>query len=148
MRTAILVVVVAAALLPTVAHAEFATPKETLEVRAPSVKRAKPLPVRTAMTPRLSVEDVLTKINNIYMTGLRRCYEKALAIDPSISGKVSLTFTINAMGHVSPDVDGSANGVNACVTSLASRWRFEAPRDDNGLPSEETFRISLVLATN
>ena len=145
-RNAVITAALVAAAVPATAHAEFAVQRNE-EIR-PSAKRVK-LPARaTEQTPRLSIEDMLGKINGVYMGGLRRCYTKALSMDPTAGGKVMVTFTINPWGRVTADVDGVSEMVESCVTSQARQWRFEIPRDANGKATQETFRVDLMLAPN
>ena len=89
---------------------------------------------------------VLDKINGVYMTGLQRCYKKALLEDATLSGKVSMAFTVNERGGLE---DGSARGasteVDACISSLMAGWRFAIPRDDDGDPTDAPFKLALAL---
>ncbi|HUS28694.1 MAG TPA: AgmX/PglI C-terminal domain-containing protein [Kofleriaceae bacterium] len=145
LRTAILVVAV---LLPAIAHAEFATPRDTGDVRpAATIKRTKversPSRVALVTTPRLTVDEVLTKINTIYMSGLQRCYRKSLAADPSLSGKVVLAFQVDADGHALSDITGGRK-FDECLSHIVAHWRFSPPANQN----DASFRISLALQNN
>jgi hypothetical protein len=95
-----------------------------------------------AMNAALTVDTMVDKINTTYIRGLRRCYNKGLAIDPSIRGKVTLTFSINSYGNVSGQATGISTQVDNCVASLIKTWRFGRPTDRR----EANYRISLVLA--
>ena len=117
--------------LPALAHAEFmAKPKSDVRALAP----------RLASEP-LTVDSMLAKIQSSYMSRLRRCYNRGLASDPSLSGKVTVMFTVNPYGRVRGAATGIAPKVDACLTSALSSWRFPtaAPR------KEATFRLSLSL---
>ena len=91
-------------------------------------------------------DNVLLKIQTLYMSGLQRCYRKALVADAQLSGKVSISFTIDDRGHVT---DASATGVTAqlssCVESQMGTWRFAIPRNKAGEPTDASFHVSLVL---
>ena len=146
MRNAILVVT-AALLFPMVAHAEFATPRDTPEVRASTfVKKTKieHAPSRVAVaTPRLTVDEVLQKVNTVYMSGLQRCYRKSLAYDPTISGKVMLAFQVGDDGSVQSNVP-VATKFDECLSRIVGNWRFSIP----ATAKDSSFKISLMLASN
>ena len=61
---------------------------------------------------------------------IERCYERALAQDPSLSGRLTVQFTIGADGAVSdarlPD-NGLNDSVGNCVLGRVRRWRFDPP---------------------
>jgi len=91
----------------------------------------------------LEINDVLTKVNGVYMAGLQRCYRKSLAIDPSVSGKLELAFNVAADGKVTSALSG--DGIELCLTNLMASWRFGVALDDGGMPTDASFKISLVL---
>lgn len=118
--------VVAAALLSsTVAHAELVTNKQARTMPPPET---------------LTVERVLDKITTSYMPGLRRCYNKGLVHDPALAGKVTVTFTVSPYGRVRGEATGIAPKVDTCLTAALATWRFPTAR------KEATFRISLLLS--
>ena len=126
---------VAAVLLPGIAHAEFAAKKTTTELRA-------------ATKPRetLTVNGMLDKINGEYLVGLQRCYSKGLAENPSLRGRITLTFTVNPYGHVSGTITGTTPKTDACLTAQVGKWRFPTPRDPKkGTPTEASFRLDMFL---
>ncbi len=129
------ILVAAALLVPGAAHAEFQTKQSTRSY----------MPARSATTEPLTVGVVLAKINNLYLTGFRRCYIKALSADPNVEGKVVVTFTVHATGRVSGVVKGVSPRVDACLISQLVKWRFPSPRNDRGGATSETFRLGLVL---
>ena len=61
---------------------------------------------------------------------IERCYERALAQDPSLSGRLTVQFTIGADGAVTdarlPD-NGLNDSVGNCVLGRVRRWRFDPP---------------------
>ena len=91
----------------------------------------------------IGMDDVLTKVTGIYMTGLQRCYRKSLAFDPSVSGKIDLQFKVAADGRVSSHLQG--DGIERCLNTLISTWHFGVALDDGGMPAEATFKLALVL---
>jgi hypothetical protein len=128
--------IVAALLVPGIARAEFVS-KKSSDVRAQ--------PTKPASVDTLTVDGMLSKINNRYMTGLQRCYVKGLAQDPSLRGKVDVVFTINPWGRVSGAATGIAPKVDSCLSNQLSTWRFPAPRDASDKPTQASFKISLML---
>ncbi len=142
MKNAALVVAAALALTPSLAHAEY---RKTKAHPAPQSRVARTAAVEAtmaAMNAALTVDTMVNKINTAYITGLRRCYNKGLAIDSSLKGKVTLTFSISSYGNVAGEATGISPQVNACVAGLIKTWKFGRPTDRR----EANFRISLVLA--
>jgi hypothetical protein len=137
-------IIVVALLLPAIAHAEFAAPRDAGDVRPAMTKRTKieRVPSRVALvtTPRLTVDEVLNKVNTVYMTSLQRCYRKGLVADPTLSGKVVLAFQVDADGHVLSDITG-ARKFDDCLSRMVANWRFSPPAS----AKDASFRISLVL---
>ena len=79
------------------------------------------------------------------LKSITRCYESELRTNPSLSGKVTVTFTIQERGNVT-DAKASENttgspGVADCVTRTISRFRFN-PGPDGG---SVTFRYPFVF---
>ncbi len=105
----------------------------------------KPLPPEGEGTT-LTVQMVLDKIKGVYMIGLQRCYKKGLLDDSKLSGKIAMSFTVTERGSLD---DASAAGVSsevdACINSLMSGWRFGIPRDKDGDPTEQPFKLVLAL---
>jgi hypothetical protein len=134
----------------------IAAPRPT-ELRTQSVQRnAKSDRTPTRSSPRtaaietatpaargLDIDDVLAKVNGVYMAGLQRCYRKTLAIDPSVSGKLDLAFKVAPDGTVTSALQG--DGIERCLTNLIASWRFGVALDDGGMPTEASFKISLML---
>jgi hypothetical protein len=138
-------ILVALLVLPAIAHAEFAPPRDTGDVRpavATKGTKIERVPSRVALvtTPRLSVDEVLDKVNKVYMTGLQRCYRKGLAADPLLSGKVVLAFQVDEAGRVLSDITGERK-FDACLSRMVGTWRFSPPAN----PNQASFRISIIL---
>ena len=79
------------------------------------------------------------------LKSITRCYESELRKNPSLSGKVTVTFTIQERGNVtgakaSENTTGSP-AVADCVTRTISRFRFN-PGPDGG---SVTFRYPFVF---
>jgi hypothetical protein len=94
----------------------------------------------------LSPDAVLSKIQNAYMAGLKRCYKNYLVKDASARGKVTLSLTINETGRT---VKGAAHGfageVDECITAQMGSWRFPIPKDKGGDATSADFAITLQL---
>ena len=79
------------------------------------------------------------------LKSITRCYESELRKNPSLSGKVTVTFTIQQRGNVT-DARATENttgspGVADCVTRTISRFRFN-PGPEGG---SVTFRYPFVF---
>ena len=121
----------ASLLVPTVAHAEFmAKPKSDIRPQA-----------QRLVTEPLTVDYILDKINRTYMPRMRRCYDKALAQDPTLAGKVTLTFTVNSYGSVDGTAAGIAPRIDACLTAAVGTWRFRTAT----ARKPATFRLAIQL---
>ena len=130
------ILIVAALLVPALAHAEFIK-KASSDVRTPSSAKV--------AAETLSVEGMLAKINSTYMLGMQRCYVKGLSQDNSLAGTVTVVFTVNPWGRVTGMVTGIAPKVDACLSNQLTTWRFPSPRDAKDRPKAATFKINLLL---
>ena len=66
------------------------------------------------------------------MSRIRRCYQKVLRENPSVAGKLVVSFTIGANGKVVDALTESSElsdpRVEACVVERFRRLRFPKPR--------------------
>ena len=74
---------------------------------------------------------------------IERCYERALAGDPELAGRILIEFTIGSDGRVSSaslreNTVGSA--VGSCIEGRVRRWRFDPPEGGNA-----TVRVPYIL---
>ena len=151
MKALLVAALLASVAAPTVAHAEFAAPRRPIDWKLGAGKaKADKTPAKAAFAakeeadiqqPTLSVDNVMTKINTVYMTGLQRCYQKSLKVEPTVSGKVTLTFTVDVKGRVLSDLEGLTPVFDNCLTNMISTWRFPHVSE----PAEATFKLSLML---
>jgi hypothetical protein len=113
---------------------------------AAGTKRISLGPVESETRSTLTSDAVLQRIQALYLSGMQRCYARGLATDPSLSGKIAVSFTVDERGHVS---DAEASGVDpqvsSCIAALMGSWRFVPPKDKAGDPTDASFRISLAL---
>jgi hypothetical protein len=146
--------IAALVMFSSVARAEYLAPhrsdvrQQTLQKTAKSERALSRSALRTttevaAAAHGISMSDVLVKVTGVYMAGLQRCYRKSLALDPSVSGKIDLEFKVAADGHVSSNLHG--DGIERCLNTLMSTWRFGVALDDGGMPADKSFKLALVL---
>jgi hypothetical protein len=96
----------------------------------------------TTLTPAA----VLERIQSTYLAGLQRCYRLGLAQDATLSGRVSISFTVDARGQVEDaDANGLSSQVDSCISDQMTRWRFPVPRSKTGSPTDAAFSVSLAL---
>ena len=99
--------------------------RETVEVRA-SVRTGDSATAGTGRLDQSSLQRVLRRRRR----DVQRCYERGLAQNPELSGRVVVQFTINDAGRVD-DVRLRENelgsSVGNCITGAVRRWRFDAP---------------------
>jgi hypothetical protein len=94
----------------------------------------------------LDPDSVAKIIRSRYLQGIKRCHQRLLKQDPSAGGRVNLRFTVGPTGGVTrSEVKGFDASVDACIKDLAIKWRFGAPKDDEGKPTSADFQIPLVL---
>jgi hypothetical protein len=83
---------------------------------------------------------VATTIKARYQARVNACYQRALKSNPSLQGKVTLSFTIGIAGNVvKANADGFDSGVDQCIEREARTWRFDKPES----PAE--FEIPFIL---
>ena len=94
----------------------------------------------------LDPDSVAKIIRSRYLQGIKRCHQRLLKADPNAGGRVSMRFTVGPTGGVTKsDVKGFDASVDACIKDLSTKWRFGAPKDDEGKPTSADFQIPLVL---
>lgn len=94
----------------------------------------------------LTAAMLLAKIQRDYMIGLKRCFQKGLATDPSLRGKIALTLTVDERGRVSSaEARGLTPEVDSCIATGMTSWRFPAPKDKTGAPTDADFALALVM---
>jgi hypothetical protein len=94
----------------------------------------------------LDPDAVAKIIKSRYLQGIKRCHERLLKQDPAARGRVNLRFTVGPTGGVTKSsVKGFDPAVDSCIKSLTLKWRFGAPKDDDGKPTSADFQIPLVL---
>lgn len=83
----------------------------------------------------LDPQAVAAKIRQ-YRGALVACYEAALKRNSTLSGKITLRFSVNSLGkvsHVEIEVDTMHDDDFAkCIVDRASTWRFPPPKSGSG----------------
>ncbi len=93
----------------------------------------------------LSAETVLAKIQSAYMAGLKRCYKTQLKSNPTLRGKLRMTFTVEATGTTSNVIAKSFDAaLDACVKAMIENWRFPSPKSGDQ-PTTARFDYALAL---
>lgn len=76
-------------------------------------------------------KDDIEKVIRRRLGAIKMCYERELAVSPSLAGKVSVSFTIDAQGRVSAASIKSTTlnnpKVENCILRTFKRMRFPAP---------------------
>ncbi|MFO7567220.1 MAG: TonB family protein [Enhygromyxa sp.] len=76
-------------------------------------------------------KDLIRRIVRAHTNEVRKCYEAALARDPSAAGRLAIEFTIAPNGKVvSAAVSSNDTGVEAlgeCVAKVVKTWTFPKP---------------------
>ncbi len=77
-------------------------------------------------------KDVIARVIESHLGEIRYCYERQLAAQPDIYGKVTVRFTINAGGAVATQRVGSTSlrsaVVEGCILRRVASWQFPEPK--------------------
>lgn len=94
----------------------------------------------------LTDELALHKIQVAYMAGIKRCYKRALATNPTASGTLDLAFEVTDTGRT---IGGAATGfdgvVDGCIEGMTSSWRFPVPKTPDGTATTARFSFRFKL---
>ncbi|MEX1368308.1 MAG: AgmX/PglI C-terminal domain-containing protein, partial [Nannocystaceae bacterium] len=94
--------------------------------RVPQVRQA-PAQVSGALD-----KDIVRRIVRAHSNEVRFCYEQGLQRDPSLRGRVAITWTISGTGQVlgatTKDSTLADASVAACIAKAVDRWTFPKPR--------------------
>lgn len=93
-------------------------------------KTPKVKPSKATVTGSLD-KDIIRRIVRAHINEVRYCYNQGLARDPSLSGKVSIRFTVSTTGSVAvsevADSTIADEGVSNCIAKAVRRWTFPKP---------------------
>ena len=116
----------------------------------PSASRSAPqgtadLSIGTTVRRGLSNDEIRGVVTDS-MGQVRACYERSLKADPSLRGRLLVSWRISAEGEVSgarvKETDAKLNddGLHACVTEAISGWTFP----DSARSTTVTFPFTLL----
>ncbi|HLU66742.1 MAG TPA: AgmX/PglI C-terminal domain-containing protein [Kofleriaceae bacterium] len=110
------------------------------------VSRASFDPVEDLTESTLDPDQVAKIIRSRYLQGIKRCHQRLLKQNPSARGRVTVRFTVGPTGGVTKSsVKGFDPTVDACIKGLTTKWRFGAPKDEDGKPTSADFEIPFML---
>ena len=99
------------------------------------VVRPGTVPTVKVSEPRVGTDDkdVIRRIVHRHVHEIRECYNRGLAKDPALTGKILIEFTIGPSGKVeeskATDVTGFADPeVPNCIAEAIGTWTFPEPR--------------------
>lgn len=76
-------------------------------------------------------KDQIRQVVRRHMNEIRFCYEKALAAQPTLEGRVTVQFTIDTDGSVSQSIVQSSTlkhpPTETCITDAVKLWQFPKP---------------------
>jgi tRNA A-37 threonylcarbamoyl transferase component Bud32 len=77
-------------------------------------------------------KEVIQKFIRKHMSEVKWCYEQALRQDPTVNGKVLISFVISPLGHVLQtkikETTMHNAGVEECLRAKVMRWKFPEPK--------------------
>ena len=77
--------------------------------------------------------DIGGRINDVYRTGLVRCYRSYMAGAGEAQGRVTLKLSLTATGRVaSASAKGFADELDSCIEGQMAQWHFKVPADYDG----------------
>ncbi|MBU1429788.1 AgmX/PglI C-terminal domain-containing protein [Myxococcota bacterium] len=108
--------------------------KANLRGRKATKKKARVRPGNLGLSGFCKEQDIV-RVVNIHQRGVQYCYEKALARNPELSGKITLSWRIGLDGKVQKVIiEGSTLNsldVEGCIKRNIERWSF--PRPEGGM---------------
>lgn len=123
--------------------AETATTERTEERQAVEVRASiRTGSERTAGTGTLD-QGSLRSVLRRRQSDIQRCYERGLAQDPSLRGRVMVQFTVGEGGRVTDarlQENTVGDAVGSCIVGRVRRWRFDEPEGGNA-----TVRVPYIL---
>lgn len=94
-------------------------------------------------------EEIILRVLRRHQSVMRYCYERALVNDPSLSGRVTLRWTIQTDGNTSTGTvthdDMAVDQVGACIAGRLKRMRFPTPSGGE-VVVERTWRFATQTA--
>jgi outer membrane biosynthesis protein TonB len=76
----------------------------------------------------LDPDKVAQTIKARYQARVMACYQRGLKTNPTLQGKVTVSFTVGIAGNVvKANVEGFDAGIDDCIAREARTWRFNKP---------------------
>jgi hypothetical protein len=76
-------------------------------------------------------KDIIRRIVRAHINEVRHCYNQGLTRDSSLSGKVTIQFTVNPVGSVPVALVSEStikdSDVSNCIAKAVKRWKFPKP---------------------
>jgi Ca-activated chloride channel family protein len=89
---------------------------------------------------------IIRRIVRAHVNEVRHCYNRGLALDPNLGGRVVIEFVIGVLGKVTVSVVSSSDlpdeAVGQCIATAVKRWTF--PKSQGG--SSVLVRYPFVLS--
>lgn len=93
-------------------------------------------PAGRSLTPEITSgsidKEVIRRVIRMHMNEVRFCYEKGLAKNPALEGRIAVAFRIGTSGAVESSVvrDSTLKNpeVEACIADRVRRWQFPQPK--------------------
>lgn len=108
--------------------------------RVPVVRQAK-----AEVTGGLD-RDVVRRIVRAHINEVRHCYNQGLTTDPTLEGRISVQFSIDAEGMVGSAVVSESTlpdaSVGQCITKAVGRWKFPKPEGGGSVVVTHPFVLS------
>lgn len=94
--------------------------------RVPQVRQA-----RATVSGSLD-KDIIRRVMRAHINEVRHCYNKGLASDPKLSGRVRVVYQIGAQGTVAAAIVQESTladtSVDQCIAKAIQRWKFPKPQ--------------------
>ncbi len=90
--------------------------------------------------------EIVRRIVRAHINEVRTCYDRGLQKDPTLQGRVSVAFEINADGKVGSSTvqsnDLSDASVATCIAEAVERWKFPKPQGGGVVRVAYPFNLS------
>jgi len=91
-------------------------------------------------------KDLIRRVIRSHINEVRACYNQGLARNPSLSGRVEVSFSIGGTGRVMTSGIGESSvkdkQVDACIAKAVKRWKFPRPRNGGNVMVSYPFKLS------
>lgn len=92
---------------------------------------------------------LLSKIQGVYVAGLKRYYKQRLAVDPAAMGSMQIRLSVEPTGRATDSqVTSFHPDHETCVKGLVPSWRFPVAKNAEGEPVLATFDLTFDHAAS